>query len=70
MTSRVDNVTFLFEEGDRTCEMCGKTTECRPYGPGGIDICWDCGQKDPVGTAQRMAARIFPDVIPPPPPAL
>lgn len=28
------------------CRLCGKHAETRPYGPGGIEICFPCGMKD------------------------
>lgn len=30
----------------RKCELCGKTAECRPYGPGGRWVCYPCGMKN------------------------
>jgi len=30
----------------KTCELCGKEAELRPYGPDGKWICFDCGMKD------------------------
>ncbi len=35
------------EETPRRCQLCGRTEECRPYGPNGEDVCFDCGMKDP-----------------------
>lgn len=28
------------------CELCGKTADVRPYGPGGKFVCFPCGMKD------------------------
>lgn len=47
------------QQGDECCEMCGKIDECRPYGPNGENICFDCGMKDKETTEKRMAQHIF-----------
>ena len=33
-------------EPERRCELCGKLAECRPYGPKGEQVCFECGMKD------------------------
>lgn len=53
---------FIAQEPDQMCEMCGKIDECRPYGPNGEQICFDCGMKDKETTRKRMDAYIFGDV--------
>lgn len=30
-------------EPDGQCALCGKIDETRPYGPNGLEICFDCG---------------------------
>jgi len=50
---------FIAEEADQVCEMCGIITECRPYGPNGEQICFDCGMKDEETTRKQMAKYIF-----------
>ena len=50
---------FIAAEEDQVCEMCGKIDECRPYGPNGEQICFDCGMKDEATTRKRMAEYIF-----------
>jgi hypothetical protein len=50
---------FISEEPMQVCEMCGKIDECRPYGPNGEQICFDCGMKDEETTQKKMAAYIF-----------
>lgn len=40
----------LEPEPNKTCELCGSVTDCRPYGPNGEQICFPCGQKDPIAT--------------------
>lgn len=46
-------------EPDQACEMCGVIDECRPYGPNGEQICFDCGMKNKATTERKMAAYIF-----------
>lgn len=36
------------------CQMCGKITELRPYGPKGESVCFECGMKD-----EEAAKRAF-----------
>ena len=50
---------YISVEKDRCCEMCGKVDECRPYGPNGEQICFDCGMKDEETTRKKMDAYIF-----------
>lgn len=33
-------------EPDRRCELCGSIEECRPYGPNGEQVCFECGMKN------------------------
>ena len=33
--------------------MCGKVTECRPYGPNGEQVCFPCGMKDKEAAMRR-----------------
>ena len=37
---------IICEEPDRACELCGKIDECRPYGPKGEQVCFDCAMLD------------------------
>jgi hypothetical protein len=46
-------------EPDQACEMCGIIDECRPYGPNGEQICFECGQLDEETTKKKMAEYIF-----------
>lgn len=50
---------FIAEEPDQVCELCGVIAECRPYGPNGEQVCFDCGMKDEETTRKRMAEYIF-----------
>ncbi len=50
---------FIKEEPLQCCEMCGVIDECRPYGPNGEQICFDCGMKDEETTRKKMAEYVF-----------
>lgn len=44
MTFRIGPMVVIVDEAPRACQLCSKVAQCRPYGPGGKDICWECGQ--------------------------
>lgn len=47
MTHRAeDGVLYVTDEPPGRCQVCGAVEETRPYGPGGCQVCFDCGQKD------------------------
>jgi hypothetical protein len=50
---------YIQEEGNRKCQFCGKTDECRPYGHDGEDICFECVIKNPAETKKQFAKRLF-----------
>lgn len=50
---------FIQEQKPEACEMCGVIEECRPYGPNGENICFDCGMKDEETTRKQMEKYIF-----------
>jgi hypothetical protein len=50
---------FIAPETERMCELCGAIAECRPYGPNGEQICFDCGMKDMATTEKRMKEYLF-----------
>lgn len=53
---------FIAQEPDQMCELCGKIDECRPYGPNGEQICFECATSSPemeAAVEKRMAAYIF-----------
>jgi hypothetical protein len=50
---------FIAEEEDRRCELCGKVDECRPYGPHGEDVCFDCAMKDEKAAERQFAKRVL-----------
>jgi hypothetical protein len=58
MTMRVGNVVIIEEESDRRCKLCGKVEECRPAGPKGEQVCYDCAIKDPAAM-DRYWQRLF-----------
>lgn len=49
------------EQPPECCEMCGKIDECRPYGPDGGNICFECATTkcDMAEVEKRMAKHIF-----------
>ena len=59
MSQRIGNITIIAPEEDRRCEMCGKIEECRPYGPNGEQVCFDCGMKDEKAAQRQMNRRLF-----------
>lgn len=53
---------FIAQELEQVCELCGKIAECRPYGPNGEQICFDCATATPEMAAiaeKKMKAYIF-----------
>lgn len=50
------------EEPPQVCEACGVIAECRPYGPNGEQICFDCAMKDEETTTRKMNEYIFGEV--------
>ena len=50
---------IIMEEPSQVCELCCAIKECRPYGPNGEQICFDCGMKDRETTEKRMAQYLF-----------
>lgn len=50
---------YIADEPDRTCELCGKVEECRPYGPKGEWVCYDCGMKDEAACERGMNRYVF-----------
>ena len=58
MTLKTGNTFVIQWEPDRVCEQCGSVAECRPYGPNGEQICYECGEKDPDTTMRKLVERI------------
>jgi hypothetical protein len=59
MSRNINGVPIICAEDDDVCELCGKVAECRPYGPNGERICYECGQKDPKTTEKMMGKFLF-----------
>ena len=58
-----DGVPVIAVEPDDVCELCGKVAECRPYGPRGERICFDCGMKDEETTKKMMNKILFGETL-------
>lgn len=63
MSKRIGNVSIICTEPDSKCEFCGKIAECRPYGPRGERICYDCAMKDQKTTERQMNRILFGEEI-------
>lgn len=50
---------FIAPEPMQRCELCGVIEECRPYGPNGEQICFECGMKDEETTTRKMREYIL-----------
>ena len=52
---------IIAEQLPEVCDMCGKIDECRPYGPNGENICFECATTkcDKEQVEKRMANHIF-----------
>lgn len=52
---------IIAEEKPQVCEMCGAIDECRPYGPNGEQICFNCATTkcDEEQVKKRMMNHIF-----------
>ena len=43
MTHRAEDGTVMIAvEPPRKCSACRRERECRPYGKGGADVCFEC----------------------------
>lgn len=54
---------IIAAEEDQECQLCGTFEECRPYGPNGEQVCFDCGMKDEAKTKERMMKYIFGETL-------
>ena len=59
MTVRVGDIVIICPQDDEKCDLCGKIDECRPYGPKGENICFECGQKNKAVTEKMMYKVLF-----------
>lgn len=55
---RKDGIFVIQAEPARTCQMCGKKAECRPYGPNGQVVCFGCAMKDPEEAKRQLEKRM------------
>jgi hypothetical protein len=59
MSRRIGNVTVIEVEEDRRCELCGAIEECRPYGPKGEQVCFQCGMKNEKAAERQCNKHLF-----------
>ena len=54
MSKLICGIPVIYSEPAEFCEYCSKFKECRPYGPKGERICFDCAMKDKATTEKMM----------------
>ena len=59
MSRNLHGIPIIEAEPDFICSQCGKIAETRPYGPNGEEICFECGQKNPLETCIQTQMRLF-----------
>jgi hypothetical protein len=59
MSKNIGGVPVIFPEPPRQCELCSKVEECRPYGPRGEQVCFDCAMKDEAAAKRQMMRALF-----------
>jgi len=52
-------VVIIEDEPARECELCHTVAECRPYGPRGEQICYECAMKNKETTDRQMARLLY-----------
>lgn len=56
MTHRAeDGTVWIVAEPPGKCQLCGAVEETRPYGPGGKQVCFDCGMRDEAEMKRQFA---------------
>lgn len=50
---------IIMEEPPQVCELCGVIEECRPYGPNGEQVCFECAMKDEESAKRKMNEYLF-----------
>lgn len=50
-------VITITEEAKQKCEDCGKVAETRPYGKGGMRVCYQCAMKDEAEAQRQFLMR-------------
>lgn len=56
MTFKRNNIVVIEAEPDRTCQICNKKAETRPYGPGGKRVCFECAMQNRAEAERRFKA--------------
>lgn len=60
MSKNLGNGIIILEpEPEMICSECGKIAETRPYGKGGSEICYECGEKIPEIVEHNMGIKLF-----------
>ena len=59
MSKRIGNIIIIKEEPPQQCDLCGKISELRPYGPNEECICYECGVKNEPTTTKMMNKILF-----------
>ena len=54
MTRKIGDKLIIESTPDAVCELCGKTSELRPYGPNNENICFECGMKNLETTKEKF----------------
>lgn len=52
------HVTIIQSTGTKGCKLCGKVAELRPYGPGGLAVCFECAMKDEPNAQSQFKALL------------
>jgi hypothetical protein len=50
---------FIADEKPQQCELCKRAEECRPYGPNGEQVCFECASKDPVAMDRGFQRHVL-----------
>lgn len=61
MSKRIGEIIIIKAEPEMICHECGKINETRPYGKGGAEICYDCGEKIPEIRDHNMGIKLYGD---------
>lgn len=61
MSHREENKFVIAPQPYELCELCNTMADCRPYGPGGKQVCFSCGIKNPeiaLTAFKKMLCRV------------
>jgi len=61
MTHRQYGKMTIAVQAPEVCDLCGKTAECRPYGPNGENVCFPCGMQDRAAAERAFLRRLAAD---------